>query len=356
MPNALFVSDMISAVAIVRRNEKTLKMLTFDSTEKVRSAQIFGTDSHIISEAIKYIFGENLADHIDINCGCPVPKITRYGGGVALPYNLLLYKQILNSTVNAANEHNLPITVKLRLGIDSEHETYIEAGKVAADEGISGITLHARTGTQYYSGNANWASVRKLKNYVNIPVFGNGDIFDSNDAIQKLLEFDAIAIGRGALGKPFIFKDIKTALDNHSSKITEYNKGIKGNKESCYKLGEVVDIMFEHLELAKRFSALNAIAKDEKHDRVLKDFRKHIVWYLKGYDVGSANRQKLIEAESIEELKGLLNALDKTMKPDFRIPKNARVRKGNAKTGLKLPNNYLSDYQHFWIEKCALRK
>ena len=149
-------------------------------------------------------------DHIDLNFGCPVPKVTKHGGGGALPYKQTIFRSIIKSVVHAA-DGEIPVTVKFRMGIDDNHLTYLDAGKIAEDEGVAAISLHARTVEQLYSGHADWLAIRELKQHIkSIPIFGNGDIWEAHDAIRmmQVSNADGVVIGRGCLGRPWLFKQL----------------------------------------------------------------------------------------------------------------------------------------------------
>ncbi len=203
----LYVCEMITARALVERDAMTMHMITFDEGENPRSMQLYGVDPKNVGEATKMIVDENLADHMDMNFGCPVPKVTRKGGGAALPYKRELFRQIVRSAVRNAGD--MPVTVKFRIGIDDEHLTYLDAGRIAQDEGAQAVALHARTASQRYSGKADWDAIARLKEAVtNIPVLGNGDIFSAQDALDMVAKTgcDGVVVGRGCLGRPWLFR------------------------------------------------------------------------------------------------------------------------------------------------------
>ncbi|MDR1033820.1 MAG: tRNA dihydrouridine synthase DusB [Bifidobacteriaceae bacterium] len=323
-PNALLTGDMVNAYGIVYGNKKSKKMLSFSPTEKIRSVQVFGTDAKIMGEAAKLISGESLADHIDINLGCPAPKITRKGGGCALPLDTVKLADVIRETVRGAG--NVPVTVKCRIGVDSQRITFINTGKIAEAEGAQAVTLHARTGVQYYSGEADWSKIAELKSLINIPVFGNGDIFEAQDAANMLLETgcDGVAIGRGALGAPWLLSDVADIIDAH---------GVLPQKNRVITLNFVRNTMFRHLELL--------IDYFENEEHAVKDFRKHINWYLRGFNLGSATRDELIRTTRKSALNSILMRFDGKTVQDVNMPKNARVRKGLAKGKIHLPEHLL---------------
>ncbi|MGJ3559489.1 tRNA dihydrouridine synthase DusB [Streptomyces sp. INA 01156] len=205
----LFVSEMITTRALVERNEKTMQLIRFDASETPRSIQLYGVDPATVGKAVRMIAEEDLADHIDLNFGCPVPKVTRKGGGSALPYKRNLLRSILREAVSGAGD--LPVTMKMRKGIDDDHLTYLDAGRIAVEEGVSAVALHGRTAAQHYGGTADWEAIARLKEHVpEIPVLGNGDIWSADDALRMVRETgcDGVVVGRGCLGRPWLFADL----------------------------------------------------------------------------------------------------------------------------------------------------
>ncbi|WP_328677926.1 tRNA dihydrouridine synthase DusB [Streptomyces sp. NBC_00322] len=294
----LFVSEMITTRALVERNEKTMQLIHFDETETPRSIQLYGVDPVTVGKAVRMIVDEELADHIDLNFGCPVPKVTRKGGGSALPYKRPLLRAILNEAVSNAGA--LPVTMKMRKGIDDDHLTFLDAGRIAVDEGVTAIALHGRTAAQHYGGTADWDAIARLKEHVpEIPVLGNGDIWSADDALRMVRETgcDGVVVGRGCLGRPWLFGDLVAAFEG---------TGTRGGAPDGYRatptLKEVAVIMRRHAEL------LGEWIGDEARGVI--DFRKHVAWYLKGFAVGSEMRKKLAITSSLAELDELLGELD----------------------------------------------
>ncbi|GGO80666.1 tRNA dihydrouridine synthase DusB [Wenjunlia tyrosinilytica] len=286
----LFVSEMITTRALVERDVKTLRLIRFDGTEKPRSIQLYGVDPATVGKAVRMIVDEDLADHIDLNFGCPVPKVTRKGGGSALPYKRELLRQILREAVTGAG--SLPVTMKMRKGIDDDHLTYLDAGRIAVEEGVTAIALHGRTAQQHYGGTADWEAIARLKESVpEIPVLGNGDIWSAADAVRMMRETgcDGVVVGRGCLGRPWLFGDLVDAFEG-------------GGQTARPTLGEVAAVMRRHAEL------LGEWIGDEA--RGVTDFRKHVAWYTKGFSVGSQMRQRLAMASSLAELDEHLAGLD----------------------------------------------
>jgi nifR3 family TIM-barrel protein len=291
----LFVSEMITTRALVERNEKTMRLVHFDETERPRSIQLYGVDPVTVGKAVRMIAEEDLADHIDLNFGCPVPKVTRKGGGSALPYKRNLLRAILREAVTGAG--GLPVTMKMRKGIDDDHLTYLDAGRMAVEEGVTAVALHGRTAAQHYGGTADWEAIARLKDTVgavsDIPVLGNGDIWSADDALRMVHETgcDGVVVGRGCLGRPWLFGDLVAAFD--------------GRGPEAYarpSLREVADTMVRHARL------LGEWLEDEPRGVI--DFRKHVAWYTKGFSVGSGMRRSLAVASSLDELSALLGELD----------------------------------------------
>ncbi|MEV8636469.1 tRNA dihydrouridine synthase DusB [Streptosporangium sp. NPDC051023] len=297
----LFVCEMITTRALVERNAKTLKMIRFDPAEKPRSIQLYGVDPVTVGRAVRMIAEEDLADHVDLNFGCPVPKVTRRGGGSALPYKRNLLRAILREAVR--NAGTLPVTMKMRKGIDDDHLTYLDAGRIAVEEGISAVALHGRTAVQHYGGTADWQAIARLKEAVTeIPVLGNGDIWSAADALRMMAQTgcDGVVVGRGCLGRPWLFADLAAACalgrgDGESD-------GAGDGRLARPTLGQVAATMDRHATLlAECFGS-------EQH--AVADFRKHVGWYLKGFTVGADLRRRLATSETLTGLREGLAELD----------------------------------------------
>ena len=287
--SGLYVCEMVTARALVERNEKTMKMTTFAPDEDPRSLQLYTVDPEYTYKAAKMIVDENLADHIDMNFGCPVPKITRRGGGSALPYKRRLFGNIVAAAVKATEGTDIPVTVKFRVGIDDEHHTHLDAGRIAVEEGAAAVALHARTAAQRYSGEAKWNEIKRLKEHLahtGIPVLGNGDIFKATDAHRMMEETgcDGVVVGRGCLGRPWLFAELSAQLRGEDI-------------PSEPTLGEVAQIIVRHAELMAHYDG-------EAH--ATRDIRKHIGWYLRGFPVGGEVRSELARVESLQQLRDLL--------------------------------------------------
>ncbi|MFE9250234.1 tRNA dihydrouridine synthase DusB [Streptomyces sp. NPDC007088] len=317
----LFVSEMITTRALVERNEKTMQLVRFGPSETPRSIQLYGVDPATVGKAARMIAEEDLADHIDLNFGCPVPKVTRKGGGSALPYKRNLLRAILREAVTGAD--GLPVTMKMRKGIDEDHLTALDAGRIAVEEGISAIALHGRTAAQHYGGTADWESIARLKEHVpEIPVLGNGDIWSAEDAVRMMRETgcDGVVVGRGCLGRPWIFGDLVALFEGTAA-------------PAAPSLREVSAVMLRHATL------LGEWLGDEARGVI--DFRKHVAWYLKGFSVGSEMRKRLAITSSLAELAEGLAALDL----DQPWPSAAEGPRGrtSGKNRVALPDGWLND-------------
>jgi nifR3 family TIM-barrel protein len=284
----LFVSEMITARGLAERNDKTLRMARFAADEPVRSIQLYGTEPSAIGEAARFLVGDEAADHIDLNFGCPVAKVTRKGGGAALPVHRALFRAIVRAAVRGAGA--VPVTVKLRIGVDETVTTFLDAGRIAQDEGAAAVSLHARTAAQHYSGRADWAAIAALREAVTaVPVLGNGDIWQASDALRMMAESgcDGVVVGRGCLGRPWLFGDLARAC-----------AGLP--VPPAPPLGEVVEVLRRHAHL---------LAEWLTEPVAVRDVRKHVGWYLQGYPVGGEARRRLTATKSIAALDAQLDAL-----------------------------------------------
>ena len=285
----LYVCEMITTRALVERNPKTFKMIAFAGDERPRSLQLYGVDPEVTAAAVRIVVQEDLADHIDLNFGCPVPKVTRKGGGAALPWRRRLFARLVRAAVDAA-EGAVPVTIKMRKGIDDDHLTYVEAGLAAQDAGVAAVALHARTAAQRYSGTADWSAIATLKQALDVPVLGNGDIWEAEDALRMVAETgaDGVVVGRGCLGRPWLFADLEAAFAGRPTR-------------KLPTLGEVAGVLRRHAEL------LTETFGSERDACV--DIRKHVAWYLKGFPVGHELRRSLAMVSSLAELDDLLGKL-----------------------------------------------
>jgi nifR3 family TIM-barrel protein len=319
----LYVSEMITTRALVERNATTMRLIRHHESETPRSIQLYGVDPATVEAAVRIIVEEDHADHIDLNFGCPVPKVTRKGGGAALPWKLELFREIVTRAARAAGD--IPLTVKMRKGIDGDHLTYLDAGRAAEDAGVAAVALHARTAAQFYSGEADWEAIATLKQTVtSIPVLGNGDIWSADDAARMMAETgcDGVVVGRGCLGRPWLFGDLARALGDPASAGPPVDA----------TLGFVAAAFRRHAELLVEFF--------EDEDRGCRDIRKHVAWYFKGYPVGGDLRARLATASSLAEIDDLLATLDLDAPYPGAAAEGQRGRAGTPKRPA-LPDGWL---------------
>jgi nifR3 family TIM-barrel protein len=316
----LYVSEMITSRALVERTPESMRLIRHHESETPRSIQLYGVDPGTIRDAVTMLVAEDRADHIDLNFGCPVPKVTRKGGGAALPWKLDLFREIVEAAVQAAGP--LPLTIKMRKGIDADHLTYLEAGRIAEGAGVSSIALHARTASEFYSGHADWSAIAKLKETVtSVPVLGNGDIWSAEDALRMVDETgaDGVVVGRGCLGKPWLFGDLAAAFTH-------------GTVKAEPTLGEVAAAFRRHAELLVEFF--------DSEERACRDIRKHVAWYFKGYAVGGELRAALAMSSSLAQIDELLAKLDADQPYPGEAAEGQRGRAGTPKTP-SLPDRWL---------------
>jgi len=317
----LYVSEMITARALVEGNAKTMAMAAFAEDEPVRSVQLCGVDPEVMGAAVTRLVDEIGVDHIDLNFGCPAGKVTRQGAGAALPVHRTLFGTIVGAAVGAAG--SVPVTVKLRIGVDARHVTYLEAGVIAEREGAAAVTLHARTAEQLYSGVADWQAIGRLKETVtSIPVLGNGDLWEATDALAMMAATgcDGVVVGRGCLGRPWLFRDLADAFAGRPAQAPP-------------ALGEVAVMMRTHAEL---------LCQAFGEDLGVRQFRKHAGWYLTGFPVGPAVRRSLAQAGSLAEVHQLVEGVP----PDLVFPVGAlRIPRGhtNGPRPVRLPDRWLED-------------
>ena len=318
----LYVSEMINARPLVDGRDKTLKLADFGLDESPRSLQLYGTDPYYIAEAVKRLVNEGRVDHLDMNFGCPVPKVTRKGGGAAIPLKPNLLRNIVRAAVH--NAERVPVTIKFRMGINLDHLTFLTAGKVAEDEGCAAVGLHARTAAQLYHGHAAWDSIAELKRAVKIPVLGNGDIWEAEDALRMMREThcDGVIVGRGCLGRPWLFRDLADVFNGREP-------------QDPPDFGRVLDIMFRH---ARKIS-------DWFGERLaMRSFRRHASWYTKGFRLSSEIRAALMRIETVSQLENLFREVDRSQ----AFPPSAmRVVRGKT-TGTQkvaLPPGFLDNLE-----------
>ena len=325
----LYVSEMVTSRALVERTEESMRLIGHHESEDIRSVQLYGVDPKTISEAVTMLVSENRADHIDLNFGCPVPKVTRKGGGAALPYKQDLFSAIVNSAVKAAG--NIPVTVKMRKGIDADHLTFLDAGKAARDAGVAAVALHARTASEYYSGTADWNAIYELKDQLrDVQVLGNGDIWSAGDAIRMMRETgcNGVVVGRGCLGRPWLFADLQAAFEEYARNPNS-NAAVDPVQPT---LGQVAEAFKKHAVLLVEFF--------ESEERACRDIRKHVAWYFKGYPVGGEFRAALAQVESLQQMDDILGTIDWAAPYPGELAEGPRGRLGGAKT-CALPENWL---------------
>ncbi|MEL4153845.1 tRNA dihydrouridine synthase DusB [Corynebacterium bovis] len=325
--SGLYVCEMVTARALVERNPKTLHMTTFAPDENPRSLQLYTTDAEYTYRATRMIVEEDLADHVDMNFGCPVPKVTRRGGGAALPFKRRLFRDIVAAAVRATEGTDVPVTVKFRVGIDDDHHTHLDAGRIAAGEGAAAVALHARTAAQRYSGEADWTQIARLVEHMDgtgVPVLGNGDIFRATDAraMMDRTGCDGVVVGRGCLGRPWLFAELSAEL-----------RGLPVPEEPTF--GEVADVMVRHAEL---------LAAHDGEEKACRDLRKHVTWYLRGFPAGGDLRRTLARVSSLAELREALATVRDSGLADTRADDadGARGRQGSP-AKVALPEGWLDD-------------
>jgi nifR3 family TIM-barrel protein len=332
----LYVSEMITSRALVERTEGSMRLIKHHESETPRSIQLYGVDPKTVADAVTMLVAEDRADHIDLNFGCPVPKVTRKGGGAALPWKLDLFRDIVEGAVKAAGD--LPLTIKMRKGIDSSHLTYLEAARIAEGAGVASIALHARTASEFYSGHADWSAIARLKETIGgVPILGNGDIWSAADAIRMVDETgcDGVVVGRGCLGRPWLFGDLAAAfLDPDTARQASPGDFETGSAAVAQpSLGTVAATLRRHAELLVDFF-------DGDEDHACRDIRKHIGWYFKGYPVGGDIRSALATVESLQQMDDLLGRLDWNQPYPGADAEGPRGRAGTPKR-TSLPDGWL---------------
>ena len=321
----LFVSEMVTARALIERREETFRLIKPGVGESPRSVQLYAVDPVVLGKAVDLLGSEDLADHIDLNFGCPVPKVTRRGGGAALPFKRRLFSAIVEAAVKTASKYGIPVTVKMRVGIDSDHHTFLESAKSAADLGVTWVALHARTAAQLYEGRSDWNKITELVEHLSntdVPVLGNGDIWSGEDAVRMMSHTGCagVVVGRGCLGRPWLFADLVSSINGE-------NKRVNPN------LFEVRKIMLRHGQLLVEYF--------ENEDRAMRDIRKHMAWYLKGFSVPREIRSSLGMVESLSHMQELLKGLEDQPYPQA-VGDGPRGRTSHGRE-VKLPDGWLND-------------
>jgi nifR3 family TIM-barrel protein len=384
--DGFFVNEMLSTKAILNTKKPLSALIDTNKKENIRSVQLYVLKPLDAKDATKKVLDGGFADHIDLNFGCPVRKVTRIGGGSAILWKIHLYSKIISDVKKVCESFNVPLTVKIRKGIDNYHITYLENGKIAESEGANAVILHARTTNQYYHGNADWNAIKKLKETIKIPVIGNGDVCNVYDFAKMLKETkcDGIAIGRAALGRPHFFGQIKKfykdnisyfeneKYNNCSIKNDEqYNKNYFGrpdnkpdnkannntysnNLKNCnnYKkiydsinnklyyesisIKDIIKNVKKHLELVIKYTNNNEYTAN-------KLLRKFYIYYFKGANIGGNLRSQLASISSNKELYKTLDKIIDKVGDNAIINENfMRGRQGNMHK-VYLPDGWLDN-------------
>jgi nifR3 family TIM-barrel protein len=319
---SLYVSEMITSRALLERTPMSMQLIEHDPDESPRSVQLYGVDPSTVGAAVRMLVSEDRADHIDLNFGCPVPKVTRKGGGAALPWKTELFRAIVGNAVKEAAPYDVPVTIKMRTGIDANHLTFLESGRIAEGLGVAAVALHARTASQSYSGQADWAAIKALKDVVtSIPVLGNGDLWSAEDALAMVEQTgcDGVVVGRGCLGRPWLFTDLAAAFAGSTARIQP-------------TLGQVAQTLRRHTEYLADFYG--------SEFKACRDIRKHVAWYLKGFPAGHDIRHRLALVDSMADLDALLGLLDHNQAWPGEPAEGQRGRAGSPRR-VALPDGWL---------------
>ena len=316
----LFVNQMVTARAYLDGHYHTLDLARFHPAERVRSLQLYGTDPKTLGEAVRRLVGEGLVDHIDMNFGCPVRKVTRKGGGAAIPVKPNLLRSIVEAAVKGAGE--VPVTIKFRMGIHDGLLTYLDAGRVGEDAGCAAVGLHARTAAQLYDGEARWDAIAELKSRLRIPVLGNGDIWEAEDALRMMRTTgcDGVIVGRGCLGRPWLFRDLAAVFGGRAP-------------DNPPALGEVVDVMTEHARLLCEWIG---------EGPAMRAFRRHTSWYTKGFRGSAELRERMMKITTLADLQEIVAVVDRAQPfpvSAMRVPRG----KASGTQDVSLPEGYLDD-------------
>lgn len=379
-PGGVYVCEMITSRALVERTPESMRLIQHTPDETMRSIQLYGVDPATVAAAVRLLATEDRADHIDLNFGCPVAKVTRKGGGAALPWKRDLFAAIVRAAVAEADPYGVPVTVKMRVGIDDDHVTYLDAGRLAAQAGVAAVALHARTASQFYSGHADWATIARLRDTVpaHVPVLGNGDIWCADDAVRMVhtTGCDGVVVGRGCLGRPWLFAELTAAFMGHTGAASANHNPVKESVRHHHQdqanrpsrqgvasvateqtpdvaselslgavtsgepggwstpgLAQVTAVLRRHVDLLTEF-----YDGDEKH--ACRDIRKHIAWYFKGYPVGGDLRSALARVDDRAQLAALCAQMDIDAPYPGNDAEGPRGRAGSVKK-VALPEGWL---------------
>jgi nifR3 family TIM-barrel protein len=315
----LYVSEMICARPLTDGRERTLKLAAFGPDETPRSLQLYGVDAHTVGEAVRRLVGDAGVDHIDMNFGCPVPKVTRRGGGAAIPLRPRLLASIVRAAVG--NAGRVPVTIKFRIGIDEGRKTFLEAGRIAESEGCAAVGLHARTAADLYDGEADWNAIGRLKSEIRIPVLGNGDIWEGHDALRmmRMTGCDGVIVGRGCLGRPWLFRDLDDVFNGREP-------------ENPPGFGEVLDLMFEHAGHLVRWFG----------DDAIRSFRRQLTWYTRGFSLTHDVRVGMMAALTLDELEAAFAEVDRAQ-PFSPQAMRAKRGKRSGRQKVVLPESFVAD-------------
>ncbi|MEM1333991.1 MAG: tRNA dihydrouridine synthase DusB [Actinomycetota bacterium] len=338
-PGLVYVNEMVMATPVVHGNTKTQSMITFGDDEHPRSLQLYGSDPEMMGRAVHLLCDAGRIDHVDLNFGCPAAKVTRRGGGAAVPARPELLRAVLRAAVSSAAPYDVPVTAKFRMGLFDDWLTHLRTGEVCAEEGVVSVAMHARTVEQHYSGEARWDAIGELKEHLSdlgatIPVLGNGDIWEAHDAVRMMDQTgcDGVVIGRGCLGRPWLFGDLIDALNGRPVR-------------SSRTLGEVFEVMVEHARLlSEHFTTARPDIDGE--NLAMRDFRKHTGWYLSGYPVGPEARRRFSMIATLDQLDDVVaDTLDSTGADTPIVEGGERIKRGHTNGPMKvaLPDGWLDD-------------
>lgn len=326
-PGLVYVNEMVMATGLVRSSAKSQRLITFSPDEDLRSVQLYGSDPEIMGRAVAQLVANEAVDHIDLNFGCPAAKVTRKGGGAAVPLKKNLLRAIIRAAVSEGKKGGIPVTCKFRMGITDDLLTYLHTAEIAGEEGVAWVALHARTVEQHYAGQARWPAIATLKSHFpDLQVLGNGDIWDAHDAVKMMEQTgcDGVVVGRGCLGRPWLFRDLVDVFSGRDIQPTPL-------------LGEVVDVMLQH---ARMLDAHATTALPGENIRGAKEFRKHAGWYLTGYPVGGEVRRRASNCSTVQELEELFVDVDRSI---AIVEGGERFTRGHTNGPIKvaLPPGYL---------------